>query len=255
MVAAAMIGAAVVGGVASNAASRRARRSQEQANAQQQQIADQQSGIASRQQDLAEAQWNRYLTTYGPLEDNFIAQSRDYGSNANRERAASEAGGAVESNYAGLRARLNSTPGIDPSGSKYLETMKQLGVSEAAQKAAAETGARNQVDAEGRARMADAISLGKGLPASAGASLASANAALSGAAGAYSGMAQAAAMQGQTASHQGTAVARMFGDLASNPTVVNGVKGWFSSPGMDTSYYRADDPYRNAGYVGGMEGE
>jgi hypothetical protein len=175
-----------------------------------------QKDIAGRQLKLAEDQWSRYLNTYGPLEDEFVQQSRDYGSQANRERAATGAGATVASNYANLRERLAEAPGMDPSGQPYLNTLRKLGVEEAAQKSAAETGARDQVDAQGYARMGDAVSLGKGLPANA-------SAALRGAGATYSGINDAGAAAGEQAARRARSVGGMWGDVLTNPTVQSGI--------------------------------
>lgn len=214
MVAAAVgVASAAVGAAASSSAASKASKAQKRAT-------DAQSAVADRQLQLAEDQWHRYLETYGPIEEQFVQESVDYGSEANRERAAAEAGGAVTANYANLRERLASTPGLDPSGQNYLNAMRKIGVSEAAQKAAAETGARTSVDDQARARMADAVSLGKGLPGNA-------SAALSAAGNSYAGLASSAAAQGQAAGQQGASVARMFGDVLSNPSVQQGIGGLF----------------------------
>jgi hypothetical protein len=218
MVAAAVVGSAVVGAVASNAASSKA------ASVQQNAI-DAQSGIANRQQQMAEDQWNRYLKTYGPLEDQFAQQAKDYGSEANRSQAAAEAADTVAGSYDSALHQLNSTPGLDPSSQTYLNAVSKLGISEAAQSAAAQTGARRNVDAQGIAREQDAISIGKGLPASASSSL-------YGAGLTASGMGRDAAAYGAQAAQSAAGIGRMFGDMASNPAVVNGVKGWFSG-GVD----------------------
>jgi hypothetical protein len=175
-----------------------------------------QKGIADRQLKLAEDQWNRYLNTYGPLENEFVQEARDYGSQANRERAATGAGATVASNYANLRERLSEAPGLDPSSQTYLSTMRKLGVEEAAQKSAAETGARDKVDAQGFARLGDAVSLGKGLPANA-------STALRGAGAAYAGLNDAGVAAGQQAANRARSVGGMWGDVLTNPTVQSGI--------------------------------
>lgn len=184
--------------------------------------AQSQKATADRQLDMADEQWQRYLKTYGPLEDQLIQESRDFGSNANRERAAADAAGDVASSYSGLRQKLNSTPGLDPSSQKYLDTVSKVGISEAAQSAAAQTGARTRVDGEGRARLADAVSLGKGLPGTASQTLAAASNSL--------GTLSANANAGQVRANQGLGGAwSALGSAISTPTFQNTMKGWFDS--------------------------
>lgn len=196
---AATLGAAVIGGAFSRSASKKAAAAQNAATQVQQ-------DVANRQLQLAEEQWNRYKSTYGPLEDEIVQESRDYGSNANREKAAQEAQGAVTSSFAGLRRQLNETPGLDPSSAKYLNTVAKLGISEAAQGAAAQTGARRNVDVMGQSMKRDAVSLGKGLPGGS-------SAALQGAAIAAGATVNTSQRQIDNANMQGAAVGRMFGDV------------------------------------------
>lgn len=182
-----------------------------------------QKATADRQLDMADQQWQRYLKTYGPIEDEFVNESRDFGSNANKEKAAAEAAGDVTSSYAGLRQKLNSTPGLDPSSQKYLDTVSKIGLSEAAQSAAAQTGARTRVDTEGRARLSDAVSLGKGLPGSASQTLGAASNTL--------GTMSANANANQVRANQGLGGAwSALGSAVSRPTFQKTVGGWFDSP-------------------------
>ena len=152
----------------------------------------------------------------------------------------------MTASFAGLRERLNSTPGIDPSSQKYLDTVSKIGITEAAQTAATANGARTAVDGEARARLTDAVSLGKGLPANA-------SAALSGAASNYSNLANANERANKANADQMFGFARAVGDVVSSPTV----KNWFGGGlGSDiTKSFRAEDPYKNPGYFGGDIGE
>lgn len=241
-IATAIVGSAVIGGVVASNSAGAAADAQNRAT-------DAQTVAAGRQMQLAEDQWKRYITTYGPLEEQFVDESKNYASNANKNKAAGEAAAAVTSAYAGLRDKLNRAPGINPNSQHYVQELSRIGLAEAASSATAQTSARNKVDAEGRARLSDAISLGKGLPASA-------SSALNAAAGTYDAMGRSAAAAGQTAMQSGYGIGRMFGDLGTNKDVQQGIKSMFGTPGgIDTSSFRADDPYKVPGYVGGMEGE
>lgn len=214
VVAAAVIGSAAIGAISSNRASGRAADAQNQATAVQE-------DATNRQLDMAEQQWNRYLNTFGPLEDEVVQRSRDYGSSANREKAAEEAAGDVKSSYAGLRQQLNNTPGLDPSSQKYLDTVAKIGLTEAGQSAAAQTGARRQVDVTGDAMMKDAVSIGKGLPGNSAASL-------GGASASAAALGQSADRAAGRADQQGYSVGRMFGDTLTDPRVIKSIGGLFA---------------------------
>lgn len=217
------ITAAVVGGVSAisgMSAASKAGKAQDKATAAA-------SASADRTAQLAEDQWNRYLDVYGPLEDQQVSEAQNLGSEANKTKMAQEAAGAVTSSYAGLRAKLNSTPGLDPSSQKYLDTLSKVGLSEAATSAAAQTGARRDAEAAGRTAVANATALGKGLPGQALAGMSSANSALSGV------TSQANGMVGQARSDLAGA-ARMFGDAVKAPGLGAQIGGLFSSTPQTT---------------------
>jgi hypothetical protein len=182
-----------------------------------------QKSIQQQQLDMAREQYNHYKSTYEPLEDTFANQAKDYNSEANRTKAAEEAGGDVTSSYANLRQQLSSTPGLDPSSTTYANLMTKLGVQQAGQTAAAETGARRAVDAQGAARMQDAISMGKGLSSNA-------TSALNGASMAAGSLGQLGLAQGQVAGQQAAGIGRAIGGLSQDPAVQAQFKSWFTSP-------------------------
>jgi len=217
----AAIGGAVIGGALSYSASKKASKSADKATAAQSKATD-------RQLAIAEEQWNRYKSTYGPLEDEVIQEARDFGSEANRTKAAQEAQGAVTSSFAGLREQLRTTPGLDPSSAKYLNTTAKLGLQEAAIGAAAQTGARRNVDAVGAAMKRDAVSLGKGLPGTS-------TTALQGAAMTANAMGASAARDTVNAQAQGAAVGRMVGDVFSAPETKQFFGGLFPPSLPDVS--------------------
>jgi hypothetical protein len=186
-----------------------------------------QKSIQQQQLDLAHEQYNRYKSTYEPIEDQYVNEAKNYGSEANRQKAATDAAGDVTASYSNLRQQLNSTPGLDPSSTQYANLMTKLGVQQAGQTAAAETGARKNVDAQGAARMQDAVSLGKGLSSNASATLAGASASAS-------ALGQLGIAQGNIASQQASGIGRAIGGLSSNTDFTNGIKNWFTStPSLD----------------------
>lgn len=213
---------------------------QDAATAAGERASDRQAKISERQQAMSEEQYSRYKATYQPLEEELVNQARDYGSNANREKAAATAKGDVTSSFAGLRERLNSTPGLDPSSAKYLDTMTKVGVQEAGASAAAANGARDKVDAVGTAKLSDAVSLGKGLPGSAAAMLAGASSSQYGS-GALAGSIAGIAGRQLDVANQGLGGAwSALGTAASNPGLQKTVGGWFGGSGGGLA---ANDPY------------
>jgi len=160
---------------------------------------------ATRQQaEIAKDQWNTYKETYQPLEKQLVESAQNYGSIANKNKAATQAAADVTSSFAGLRERLTKSPGINVNSQAYLNTMANTGLAEAAQKAAAETGARDKVQQMSDAKLTDAVSLGKGLAATASSGLASASSQ-------FGGMAQRGmAQQNQEAQQIGSTVGGIF---------------------------------------------
>lgn len=133
---------------------------------------------------IGQEQWERYKKAYAPLEDQYIQESLGIGSLANQNKSAQQAAADVAGTFSGAREQLRDNPGIDPGSQSYLHEANRLNLNEAATSAAAQTGARQTVQAQGRAAQTDALSLGKGLPAQASTALSSAASGL-GAAGRY----------------------------------------------------------------------
>lgn len=146
--------------------------------------ANSQADVARQQAQIAGEQWDAYKENIQPLETQAASEAANYASIANKEKAAGQAAADVTSQFAGLRDRLNKSPGFNPNSEAYLRTMADLGLSEAAQRATAETGARDKVQQMGDAKRTDAISLGKGLAANAQTGLAAAGNAQAGVAAA-----------------------------------------------------------------------
>lgn len=126
---------------------------------------------AGLQAQIANEQWGRYLETFAPLEDQMVRDAKNYTSPENYARAAGEASSTVSSQFGKARDRLYRTPGLDPSSGAFQAGMVGLDLAQAATDATQQNLARKQVTDTGYARIQDAVSLGKGIPASASASL------------------------------------------------------------------------------------
>lgn len=162
-------GAAVIGAVGSMDA-QDSRSSRDSSSQQVQDI------IAIQQQQMAQQQWQRYLNTYAPLEDEYASEAKNVGSVANQNAAAAKAAAATSSAYATARERLAKNPGMNQSEQAYLQEANRISLGEAAASATNQNTARDKVIDTGNARMTDAVSIGKGMPAQATSSLSSASA-------------------------------------------------------------------------------
>lgn len=160
--AAAIIGSAVIGGVASNSASRRAARAQQGA-----------SDAAAQQAEIAREQWDTYKETYQPLERRLVADAQNFDSPERYAEAAGEAAADVNNQFGLARERLSRQPGFDPSSAAAQSSMVGLELSQAAAGATGQNAARRNIRDTAWARKVDAMSLGKGLPAQASSMLSS----------------------------------------------------------------------------------
>lgn len=222
------VGAAVaaVGVVSSMSAADDAASQQDAALAQQGASADRTYALAAKQDARADEQWQRYKQIYQPLEDQMIDESRGLGSIANQNKAASDAAAGVSSSFGRARERLAKNPGVNPSSQQYQQEVSKIGLQEAATSAAAQTGAREAVKDRGTAAMTNAVSLGKGLPASANAGAASAGALAGAAGGIYSSIASSARQQGADAGANSYGIGKLANGIFNSAPV----QSWLNSP-------------------------
>ena len=162
-VAAAMVGAAVVGGVASNSAANKAASAQNAA-----------TNANAYQGEIAMDQYNDYKTTYQPMEDQMVQTAQNFDSQANEDNAASQAQSDVNSQIGAAQANLARTPGLDPSSAAATAANTDLQIKGAAMGAQAQTAARQNIKNEAWGRQMDSLGLGKGLVTNASTGLANA---------------------------------------------------------------------------------
>lgn len=109
---------------------------------------------------------------------NLLAEeARNTGSIANQELAAERAGAAVAGAQGQAKAQLEeqlSSMGVNPADARYANTMASMDLNSAAQRASAETGARDKQRDLGFARMTDVTNAGMGIGSNAVAALNSA---------------------------------------------------------------------------------
>jgi hypothetical protein len=128
-----------------------------------------QADQASRLMDLSE----KY--TY-PMYGRMVDESLNYGSLANKERAASQAKADAESSFGSAMGAYKSdlaSMGINPEDPRYAKEMRKLATTAYGGGAAGMTGARERVDQMGFARMQDTTGLLAGVPSNASSALSS----------------------------------------------------------------------------------
>ncbi len=113
---------------------------------------------------------NRYKSVFQPLEDEFIKTANEYASPAKQEEAAAEARSAVYQNAEMARQmqqRQMEGMGVRPDSGRYAGIDRASSLNTALAAAGMQNNARQVIRDKGIALRADAINLGKGLPASA----------------------------------------------------------------------------------------
>lgn len=202
-------GVGIVSGVNGMIQSKKAGDRASQANDAQAVQAERQAAMAERQDGRSQEQWDRYKNTYAPIEDQMANEAKDMGSVANQNKAASDAAATSAASFSTARERLNRNPGLNPSSQQYQQLQSGMDLAEAANSAASQTGAREMVKDRASAALTNAVSIGKGLPASA--TLGANSAATMGS--------MAGTMQGQVASNAN----------AAGQSEINGVNGFAKS--------------------------
>lgn len=130
------------------------------------------SDAAGIQAQIANEQWGKYKEIYDPLEKKFVSEAQNYDTPENYAKAAGDASATVSQQFGKARDRLARTPGMDPSQAGYSANLMGLNLAQAATDATQQNAARQKVKDTAFARQTDALSLGKGLPASASSMLA-----------------------------------------------------------------------------------
>ena len=155
-------------------------------------IANQQMAAQSEQMAQARDYYNYQRDTYRPLERGIVADAQRFNTEAYQNQLAGQA--AADAGRAfGLSQQQNqramASMGANPNSGRFAGMQNATGLQQAAMRANAMTGARNQAQQMGYARKLDAAGLGRGL---AGASAA-----------AYGGASNAGSMAGQNAQSAG----------------------------------------------------
>lgn len=127
---------------------------------------DNANAAADKMASLSKEMWNQYKTTYLPLENEVVAQSRNWDTPERYAKAAGEASADVAQSFGKARDQLNRTPGLDPSSGAYQSSLVGLNLAQAANDATAQNAARNTVQNNALTVKTNALGLGKGLQTS-----------------------------------------------------------------------------------------
>jgi hypothetical protein len=153
-----------------------------------------QNQIDAQTQQMAQAKdyYDYQVNTFRPLEKSIVADAQKFNTEAYRDQIAGQA--AADAGRAfGISQQQNqramASMGVNPNSGRFAAQQNATGLQQAAVRANAMTGARNQATQMGYARQLDAAGLGRGL---AGASL-----------GAYGGASSAGSMAGQNVQSAG----------------------------------------------------
>jgi hypothetical protein len=153
-----------------------------------------------------------------PMYERMVSESADYGSLANKERAASQSAAdsraAFSSNLTGIQQNLQSM-GIDPSDPRYAKEMGKYATASFGQQAGGMTGARERTDQMGFARMQDVTGLLAGVPSNASSALSNTAATGSNLAGMYN---QGQQQMGQNVAGAVRGGIDLYGFTRNNPT-------------------------------------
>lgn len=114
-----------------------------------------------------------------PMYERMVGESLDYGSLANKERAAAQAKADAEASFGSAMGAYKgdlASMGINPEDPRYAREMRKLATTAYGGGAAGMTGARERADQMGFARLQDTTGMLAGVPSSASSALSSASA-------------------------------------------------------------------------------
>jgi len=130
--------------------------------------------IARDQEAWAREDRERYKNVFQPIEDEFIAEAKDYGSQERQAQAAAEANADVQTQAAAAREaglRQSASLGINPASGRYAGISRATDMATGLAAAGAQNTARQQMRDKGLALKADIANMGKGLPAQSAATM------------------------------------------------------------------------------------
>lgn len=162
-----------------------------------------------------------------PMYERMVGESLDYGSLANKERAAAQAKADAESSFGSAMGAYKgdlASMGINPEDPRYAKEMRKLATTAYGGGAASMTGARERADQMGFARMQDTTGLLAGVPSNASSALSSASATGSNLASMYN---QGQQQYGQNVAGAVRGGIDLYGFSKSNPGIWTGANGGY----------------------------
>lgn len=132
------------------------------------QVSEMQIGVMGDQAEWMRADRERYEKQFRPLEDEFLQEAKDYATPERQADAAAEAKADVQTAAMGARdaaRRDAASMGINPNSGRHAGIDRGAEMGGALATAGAQNTARQQVRDKGLALKADAVNLGRGLPA------------------------------------------------------------------------------------------
>lgn len=136
-----------------------------------------QNEAAKTNAEIAKQMWAEYQKVYLPMEREFATEALNYDTPEKREEMAGLANADVAKAVSGQREsteRNLSSMGLNPASGVYQSEMAKNDIRAVGMQAGAMNNARRNVENMGYARKQDAISIGKGMPGTASASMAQA---------------------------------------------------------------------------------
>nr|WP_295467464.1 hypothetical protein [Mesorhizobium sp.] len=131
------------------------------------QVTESQLGIMNDQAAWSKADRQRYETTFRPIEDQFVQEASNYGSQERQDAAAATAMADVQSASAIARAsarRDAASMGVNPNSGRFAGINRAGEMGTALATAGAANNARTSVRDKGLALKADVVNMGRGLP-------------------------------------------------------------------------------------------
>lgn len=135
-------------------------------------VTEQQLATQDRANQWAQQDRDRYKTVFQPMEDRYVQDANNWDSQDRQAQMAAEAGADVLSSAAQQRAASNrsmAAMGVSPTSGRFAGVDRAGELQTGLAAAGAKNTARNQVRSQGMAMRADALNIGKGLPAQAAA--------------------------------------------------------------------------------------
>lgn len=130
-------------------------------------VSEEQLKLMRETNERADSQWEQYMRTFRPIEEQMAREAMEYGSAEDQERAARSVEADIGAGAARARAstaRQLSSMGVAPTSGRFAAFLRDADISLAGMSASGANAARTQVKDKGIALRAGAASFGRNLP-------------------------------------------------------------------------------------------